>query len=68
MSATFGELTGRLTLEIGNQSVDLGSVRVPITGYTEGYRIRMNADLNEVRAFVQEVFDTKAKEEPPCVI
>ena len=63
MTAKFGELTGKLTLTVGNQSVDLGSVRVPITGYTEGYRIRMNADLNEVRAFVQEVFDTKAEME-----
>ena len=63
MTAKFGELTGNLTLTVGNQSVDLGSVRVPITGYTEGYRIRMNADLNEVRAFVQEVFDTKAEME-----
>ena len=62
MTAEFGELTGKLTLTVGDQSVDLGSVRVPITGYTEGYRIRMNADLNEVRAFVQEVFDIKAKE------
>ena len=62
MTAKFGELTGKLTLTVGNQSVDLGNVRVPITGYTEGYRIRMNADLNEVRALVQEVFDIKAKE------
>ena len=56
-------MTGKLTLTVGNQSVDLGNVRVPITGYTEGYRIRMNADLNEVRAFVQEVFNTKAEME-----
>ena len=65
MSATFGELTGRLTIEIGGQKVDLGNIRIPITGYTEGYRIRLNADLNEVRDFVQEVFNIKAKEEPP---
>ena len=62
MTAKFGELTGKLTLTVGNQSVDLGSVRVPITGYTEGYRIRLNADLNEVRDFVQEFFNIKAKE------
>ena len=62
MSATFGELTGRLTIEIGGQKVDLGNIRIPITGYTEGYRIRLNADLNEVRDFVQEVFNIKAKE------
>ena len=63
MTAKFGELTGKLTLTVGNQSVDLGNVRVPITGHTEGYHIRLNADLNEVRAFVQEVFDTKAEME-----
>ena len=63
MTARFGELTGTLTLTVGNQSVDLGSVRVPITGHTEGYRIRLNADLSEVRAFVQEVFNAKAEME-----
>ena len=62
MSTKFGELTGTLTLTVGNQSIDLGNVRVPITGYTEGYRIRLNADLNEVRDFVQEFFNIKAKE------
>ena len=63
MTAKFGELTGNLTLTVGNQSVDLGNVRVPITGYTEGYRIRLNADLNEVRDAVQELFRATERRE-----
>ena len=57
MTAKFGELTGKLTLTVGNQSVDLGDVRVPITGYTVGYRIRLDSIDASLAAAEQSVRD-----------
>ena len=66
MSATFGELTGRLTIEIGGQKVELGNIRVPVVGYADGSIVRLTADLYAVRAAVEELFLTYSKEEPSC--
>ena len=66
MSATFGELTGRLTIEIGGQKVELGNIRVPVVGYVDGGIVRLTADLYAVRNAVQETFLTYGKEEPSC--
>ena len=66
MSATFGELMGRLTIEIGGQKVELGNIRVPVVGYVDGRIVRLTADLYAVRAAVEELFLTYSKEEPPC--
>ena len=66
MSATFGELTGRLTIEIGGQKVELGNIRVPVVGYVDGRIVRLTADLHAVRAAVEELFLTYGKDEPSC--
>ena len=66
MTAKFGELTGRLTIEIGGQKVELGNIRVPVVGYVDGRIVRLTADLYAVRAAVEELFLTYGKEEPSC--
>ena len=66
MTATFGELMGRLAIEIGGQKVELGNIRVPVVGYADGGTVRLTADLRAVRAAVEELFLTYSKEEPPC--
>ena len=63
MSATFGELTGRLTLEIGGQKVDLGNIRVPVVGYADGCIVRLTADLYAVREAVESLSMTYSKED-----
>ena len=66
MRATFGELMGRLTIEIGGQKVELGNIRVPVVGYADGSTVRLTADLHAVRAGVESLFLTDSKEESPC--
>ena len=66
MSATFGELTGRLTIEIGGQKVELGNIRVPVVGYVDGHIVRLTADLYAVRETVESLFMMYGKEEPSC--
>ena len=63
MTAKFGELTGRLTIEIGGQKVELGNIRVPVVGYADGGTVRLTADLRAVRAAVEELFLTHGKED-----
>ena len=66
MTATFGELMGRLTIEIGGQKVELGNIRVPVVGYVDGRIVRLTADLYAVREAVESLSMTYSKEEPPC--
>ena len=66
MSATFGELMGRLTIEIGGQKVELGNIHVPVVGYADGGVVRLTADLYAVRAAVESLSMTYSKEEPSC--
>ena len=63
MTATFGELTGRLTIEIGGQKVDLGNIRVPVVGYADGCIVRLTADLYAVREAVESLSMTYSKED-----
>ena len=57
MAATFGEISGRLTLEVGGQVVELGHVRIPVTGFVDRGSLRLTASLYEVRDLVQGLFD-----------
>ena len=66
MSATFGELTGRLTIEIGGQKVELGNIRVPVVGYADGSIVRLTADLYAVREAVESLSMMYGKKEPSC--
>ena len=63
MSATFGELTGRLTIEIGGHKVEWGNIRVPVVGYADGSIVRLAADLYAVRAAVESLSMTYSKED-----
>ena len=63
MTATFGELMGRLAIEIGGQKVELGNIRVPVVGYADGSIVRLTADLYAVRAAVESLSMTYSKED-----
>lgn len=56
MSSTFGHLTGQLTLTIAGNVIDLGPVRVPVTGVLDRGQLRLSANMQEVADMVRELF------------
>ena len=64
MSAKYGSLTGRLTLEIAGNQIDLGSVQVPLVGYYDRGSVQLQLDVNEVAATIRKIFDGS---EPPAI-
>ena len=56
MSTKFGHLTGQLTLTIGGNPVDLGSVRVPVTGFFDRGQLTLSANTQDVADTVRELF------------
>lgn len=59
---TYGHLTGELNLVIADNTVPLGSVSVPVTGWVDGYGIRIAADMQPIRDAVIELFRRAARE------
>lgn len=64
MSARYGSLTGRLTLEIAGNQIDLGSVQVPLVGYYDRGQVHLQLDVNGVAATIRAVFNDS---EPPAI-
>ena len=56
MSSTFGHLTGQLTLTIAGNVIDLGSVRVPVSGFFDRGQLTLFANTQEVADTVRELF------------
>ena len=56
MSAKYGSLTGRLTLEIAGNAIDLGSVQVPVTGFPDRGQLTLTANTKDVADTVRELF------------
>ena len=54
--STFGYLTGQLTLTIAGNVIDLGSVRVPVTGFFDRGQLKMTANTQGVANTVRELF------------
>ena len=54
--STFGHLTGQLTLTIAGNVIDLGPVRVPVTGVLDRGQLRLSANMQEVADMVRELF------------
>ena len=54
--STFGYLTGQLTLTIAGNVIDLGSVRVPVTGFSDRGQLRLSANTQDVADTVRELF------------
>lgn len=57
MSAKYGHLTGQLTLTIAGNTLDLGSVQVPVTGFHDRGQLFLTANTREVADVVQELFN-----------
>ena len=55
--STFGHLSGRLTLTLAGNEIDLGYVQVPVTGYQQNGTIRLSAETDTIRDAVQELFN-----------
>lgn len=64
MSAKYGSLTGRLTLEIAGNPIDLGSVQVPLVGYYDRGSVQLQLDVAEVAATIRAIFNDS---EPPAI-
>ena len=64
MSARYGSLTGRLTLEIAGNQIDLGSVQVPLVGYYDRGRVHLQLDVTGVADTIREIFNAS---EPPAI-
>lgn len=64
MSAKYGSLTGRLTLEIAGNQIDLGSVQVPLVGYYDRGSVQLQLDVTGVADTIREIFNDS---EPPAV-
>ena len=56
MSSTFGHLTGRLTLTIAGNVIDLGSVQIPVTGFLDRGQVKLTANTKKVADTVRELF------------
>lgn len=56
MSSTYGHLTGQLTLTIAGNVIDLGSVRVPVTGFLDRGRLALSVNTQDVADTVRELF------------
>ena len=54
----YGHLTGQLTLTIAGNAIDLGYVRVPVTGVVLDHRgkLALFANTQEVAGMVRELF------------
>lgn len=66
--STLGYLRGTLKLELENGTVNLGQVSLPLTARvipshssaSDEVAVEIRADLDEVRDFIQQVFNGKA--------
>lgn len=58
----FGELTGELMIRVGGQTVPLGNVSVPITGYASGEKLQLQADLSEIKQLVKNLSQRTGEE------
>ena len=56
MSSAYGHLTGRLTLTIAGNAIDLGPVQVPVTGFHDRGQLKMTANTQDVGNMVRELF------------
>ena len=56
MSATFGNIEGKLTLTIAGNEINLGYIEIPVTGHLDRGIVRLSADTEQVRVTVQELF------------
>lgn len=56
MRTTFGYLQGKLTLAIAGQAIDLGHIKIPVTGYLDNGKLQLLAETAQVRDAVQELF------------
>ena len=54
--STYGHLTGQLTLTIAGNAIDLGYVRVPVTGFLDRGQLRLSANTQDVANMVRELF------------
>ena len=57
---TYGHIEGKLSIEIAGNRIDLGYITVPVTGFRDGYSLRLGANLLEVKDAVQEIFNQTA--------
>lgn len=55
--STFGHLSGRLTLTLAGNEIDLGTINIPVTGYQHDGAIRLQAETATIRDAVQELFN-----------
>lgn len=55
MSAEYGTISGRLTITIAGQSVDIGSVKVPMKVRVNGSEIVLSTSLAAVRDTAAEI-------------
>lgn len=53
----YGCLSGRLTLTIAGNDIDLGQVKVPVTGFQDRGFLRLQAETATIRDAVQELFN-----------
>jgi len=60
---TFGHLSGRLTLTLAGNEIDLGHVQIPVTGYQHGGDIRLSAETATIRDAVQELFNQQKEQD-----
>ena len=54
--SSYGHLTGRLTLTIAGNAIDLGAVDVPVTGIIDHGQLRLSANTQEVADMVRDLF------------
>lgn len=54
--ADYGELTGTLTLAVGGQVIDLGTVRIPVAAQITGDHLTLTADIENIRTYVRAAF------------
>ena len=55
--STYGHLTGQLTLTIAGNAIDLGHVRVPVTGFLDhGQVLTLTTNTKDIADTVRELF------------
>ena len=63
MRTTFGHLQGKLTLTIAGQEIDLGHIKVPVTGHLDRGILRLSADTSTIRDAVQELLNQQKEQD-----
>ena len=61
--STFGHLTGRLTLTLAGNEIDLGQVKVPVTGHLDRGILRLSAETATIRDAVQELLNQQKEQD-----